>query len=75
MWVFFLLYKTTKKDFSVVCLVIDTQYDVTMWEEQKSDPLASATREPPFHCASHIVTSYCVSITELTAAKSYLFVE
>jgi hypothetical protein len=29
---------------------------------------------PPF-CPSHIMTSYCVSITEQTTAKSYLFVK
>jgi hypothetical protein len=39
-----------------------TEYDVIMWEEQKTSP-------------SHIMTSYCVSITEQTAAKSYLFVK
>jgi hypothetical protein len=39
----------------------------------KSDPLASAAHEPLF-CPSHIMTSYCVSITDQTTAKSYLFV-
>jgi hypothetical protein len=55
------------QDFAVVCSVIDTKYDIIMWEEheQKSDPLASATREPLFHCSSHIMASYCVSYREL----------
>jgi hypothetical protein len=40
----------------VVCSVIDTQYDIIMWEElHKSDPLASAALEPLF-CSSHIMT-------------------
>jgi hypothetical protein len=45
-----------------------------MWEEQKSDPLDLAAHEHLF-CSSHIVTLYCVSITEQTMAKSYLFVK
>jgi hypothetical protein len=45
-----------------------------MWEEQKSDSLASAACEPLF-CSFYIMTSYCVSITEQTTAKSYLFVK
>ena len=40
----------------------DTQYDVIMWEEQKSGSRGD------------IMTSYCVSITEETTGKSYLFV-
>jgi hypothetical protein len=44
-----------------------------MWKEQKSDPLASAARDAIF-CSSHIMTSYSVSKTEQTRAKSYLFV-
>jgi hypothetical protein len=58
--------------FAVVCSDIDTQYDVIMWEEQ-SDILASAAPEP-FFCSFYIMTSYCVSITGQTTAKSYLFV-
>jgi hypothetical protein len=61
-------------NFAVVCSVIDTQYDVIMWEEQKNDSLTSTARAH-FFCSSHIMTSYCVSITEQTTAKSYLFVE
>jgi hypothetical protein len=34
----------------------------------------SSASEPLF-CFSHIMTSYCVSITEQTTAKSYLFVK
>ena len=53
---------------------IYTVYDIIMWEEQKSDPLASAARDHflvlPMHSG---MTSYCVS--ELTTAKSYLFVK
>jgi hypothetical protein len=48
----------------------DTQYDVIMWEERKSGPEASGS----LFCTSHIMTSYCVSITEETTEKSYLFV-
>ena len=54
--------------------VIDTQYDVIMWEEQQSETLASAARVPTF-CSSHIMMSYCVFITEQITAKSYLFVK
>jgi hypothetical protein len=36
-----------KNDFAVVCSVIDTQYDVIMWEEQKSG------HEPPRRCRFH----------------------
>ena len=39
-----------------------------MWEEQKSGSRAAGAS------SSHIVMSYCVSITEQTTAKSYLFV-
>jgi hypothetical protein len=45
-----------------------------MLEEQKSDALASAAREPlfclPTFLSSHIMTSYCASITEHTTAKA-----
>jgi hypothetical protein len=40
-----------------------------MWKEQKSDPLASAN-----FLFFPIMTSYSVSKTEQTRAKSYLFV-
>jgi hypothetical protein len=63
----FPFYYTKQIDFAVVYSVIDTQCDVIMWEEQKSDR--------PRFCSSHIMTSYCVSITEQTTAKSYLFVK
>ena len=35
--------------------------------------MSSETSGSPF-CSSHIMTSYCVFITEQTTAKSYLFV-
>ena len=41
----FSFYYIKQIDFVVVCSVIDTQYDIIMWEEQKSDPLVSAARE------------------------------
>jgi hypothetical protein len=36
-----LLYSKYRQDFAVVCSVIDTKYDVLMWEEQKSGSRAA----------------------------------
>jgi hypothetical protein len=69
--VFFLLYKTNRSDFAIVCSVIDTQHDVIMWEEQKSDKLALGTSRH-FLRSSHITTSYCLSITEQRQNLIYL---
>jgi hypothetical protein len=52
-------------------LIIDKQYDI-MWEEHK---MTQSPRRLALFCSSHIMTSYCVSITEQTTAKSYLFVK
>jgi hypothetical protein len=44
-----------------------------MWEEQESGSRA-AEESGSLLCSSHIMMSYCVSITEQTTVKSYLFV-
>jgi hypothetical protein len=49
-----------------------TEYDVIMQKEQKKWPRA-AEASVSLYCSSHIMMSYCVSITEQTKLKSYLF--
>jgi hypothetical protein len=65
---------TNRKDFAVVCSVIDTQHDVIMWEEQKSGHEQPRRRVGHFLFFPHIMVSYYVPITEQTTVKSYLSV-